>query len=1458
MDRESKGAFGAINIPHTIMLDSYSYIAPSRVKTLVVPINNCRETEFNRYIKLMRSGAHEVRLLDVRSDPSLHYFNPQTFPNGRIFYDFTPYAPEPESIFLHDFEPSRKAFIVLGLGPYREGCEEESSRREVTDRLKKIHPSSIVHNLIYFDTPLEKVSELNPAHDHNTRSTFFHDGSMTHNITALETVMCEITINFLSCLESYASSFQNITLRSPVSISDRRNLSNTMTKTKKRISSSSLKLLLSGISNPSGLNGTADQKSASQYRHTGRSSKLLGNFFLLAGKQTDALYYFTDAVANLKKCDDYLWLASALEGIGCCVILLHYSGINFQLLNALLLSVLNLLKTRLSRLAHQASPHSEGLTSKTSIESVSNHSTKSLNRNSFHSPRNSTSSNLNTYINSYASSGTDINSLPVPELIKLLSSKALNYYLMSTSDFENTVPDIVFVESLLRYAKFMVTVYLANNSLNTFSIDQIVKSIPIPKTELEKYPKQEENEFFLKNEIMNELNKVYHVQLVDMSLLNQCKIYCALASMYSDLGLYRKKGFVLRILLVSLLPKFEQRLNNSNNMAGDVDEASQNLVSVLTDDINAENLRQVFDYLSDIYGLNEQPECLLSNAMFHAQGGWTLLQLSLAKLFLRITEAMGDYFYLRKLCTLLLTRYLHCLTNEDQMRLKEKIDLCHSALPENESLAMPYCDPFLVRNVKLVTSKQNEELVPFTEHDKSGHIERLVGMKSPDVPSNTTSSTGVIFDPFDKRSKPVLNREKLIIKDDVYQLKISLQNPYVFDVDILSLNIVTDGGVEVETLTQLIKVVSTNSISGPGFNGIALNKNVNGVNGSKSKVQLNSSGKRLVSDQTAADLPSSGNSFQISLYSPSNSLTLPGKSFVNMLIPFKPLNTGDLNIVGFDILIPSCTPQYFKIVTAEHSSQFQKIKCIGLPKRLEEGNHFDLFAVNLREGNIDDRVNTKLLSLLVIPPQPSLALTNLSVTNGWIMLLDGEKYKFFATFNNYSKETINYLTFSFWNSLLDALNKRLTLTESSAGSSSSEIYEIEWLFMKSKLFRILNKGEIEANKIIKPNEEIQIDFEMTARKGMNELSIILEYSNKFSQDLSKSFVKSIKVPLSITVIPSIDVIGFDVMPLSKSLAEVFDESKKGTLLDDLKKHSNIANALLYLQQNFESLSQNTHKYCLLVIDLRNQWSNKLVSRVSYQFNEGCRFESENKIDPNSSIRLFIPTKRIDSKEVDLRKPIPSLRNKQYVKNYSMTEEEEMKSREIFWTRLHILDRLSGYWETTSTADSRVREGFIDLRGIRLNSKLTETLCYPQIDIVHEVFSEESPNLPLSKSGTLFVLHTEEFYRIKTVITNHSNEPITGILRNIPCPSIVPTSSSLLNASLNVNLFKNLSIDKKIFIDGLLQYYIGEKISPESSYEYEIGFIVLERGEYEWGSIFDVFNQNGTKIVCREPLNLLAL
>lgn len=1440
------------------MLDSYSYIAPSRVKTLVVPINNCSESEFNRFIKLMRSGAQEVRLLDVRADPHLHYFNPQTFPNGRVFYDFTPYAPESESIFLHDFEPSRKAFIVLGLGPYRAGCEDESSRREATNRIKKSHPSSIVHNLIYFDTPLEKVSELNPAHDHNTKSTFFHDGSMTHNITALETIMCEITSNFLSSLDSYASSYQNITLRSPVSISDRRNLSNTMTKTKKRISSSSLKLLLSGISNPSGLNGGSDPKSASQYRHTGRSSKILGNFFLLAGKQTDALYYFTDAVANLKKCDDYLWLASALEGIGCCALLLHYSGIKFQLLNALLLSVLNLLKNRLSKLAHQASSHSENVTSKTSTESVSNHSTKSLNRNSYHSPRNSTSSNPNSHIGGYVSSGTDVNSLPVPELIKLLSSKALNYYLMSTSDFENTVPDIVFVESLLRYAKFMVTIYLTGNSLNTFSLDQIVKSIPIPKTEMENLSKQEENEFFLKNEIMHELNKVYHVQLVDMSLLNQCKIYCALASMYSDLGLYRKKGFVLRILLVSLLPKFEQRLNN-NDLANDLDEVSHNLVGVLTNDTNAENLRQVFDYLSDVYGLNEQPECLLSNAMFHAQGGWTLLQLSLAKLFLRITEAMGDYFYLRKLCTLLLTRYLHCLPNEDQMRLKEKIELCHSVLPENESLAMPYCDPFLVRNVKLVTSKQSEELVPFTEHDKSGNTESLVGMKNPDVPTNAASSTGVIFDPFDKNRKTTLDREKLIIKDDVYQLKISLQNPYVFDVDILSLNIVTDGGVEVETLSQLVKVVSTNSISGQGSNGTNLNKNLNGVNGSKSKFQLSGGGKRIVSSQTVVDLPSGGNSFQISLYSPSNSLTLAGKSIVQMVIPFKPLNTGELNIVGFDILIPSCTPQYFKIVTAENSSQFQKIKCIGLPQNFEEGNHFDTFTKNLKEGNIDDRVSTKLLSLSVIPPQPSLVLTKLSITNGWIMLLDGEKYQFSATFNNYSEETINYLSFSFWNSLLDALNKRLTLTESSAGSSSSEVYEIEWLFMKSKLFRILNKGEIsEANKLIKPNEEIQIDFEMTARKGMNELSIILEYSNKFSQDLSKSFVKSITVPLSITVIPSIDVIGFDVMPFSKSFIEVFDESKEGTQLDDLKKHTNIANALLYLQQNFESLNQNTHKYCLLVIDLRNQWSNKLVTRVAYQFDEGHRFESENTLEPNSSIRLFIPTKRIDSQEVDLRKPIPSLRNKQYVKNYSITEEEEMKLRETFWTRLHILDRLFGSWEATSSLDSRMREGSIDLRGIRLNPKLTETLCYPKIDIVHEVFSEESPDVSLSKSGTLFVLHTEEFYRIKTVITNNSSEPVTGILRNLPYPSIVPTSSSLLNATLNVNLFKNFSIDKKIFIDGLLQYYIGEKITPGSSYQYEIGFIVLERGEYEWGSIFDVFNQSGTKIVCREPLNLLAL
>ena len=244
---------------------------------------------------------------------------------------------------------------------------------------------------------------------------------------------------------------------------------------------------------------------------------------------------------------------------------------------------------------------------------------------------------------------------------------------------------------------------------------------------------------------------------------------------------------------------------------------------------------------------------------------------------------------------------------------------------------------------------------------------------------------------------------------------------------------------------------------------------------------------------------------------------------------FKPLESGELSIKGFEIAISNCQLQFFHIVDKEIYNGLLKVK-----KDSMNAGATDNIIENLIGNKIESRAITKTLSLTVVPPQPNLTLTNVLLTNGWLMLLEGEKYRFSISLSNQSNELINYLSFSFWDSTIEPLNKKLNSVgiNNNQNMTASDIHEIEWLLLKFKPFKILNKDEISSfYKTIEPRGDIKIDYEVTGKRGMNELKIILEYSHKQSNDALKNFVKHVHVPLSLSVVPSFEMVGFDILPL---------------------------------------------------------------------------------------------------------------------------------------------------------------------------------------------------------------------------------------------------------------------------------------------------------------------------------------
>ncbi|KAL7664863.1 Uncharacterized protein ABC855_g2118 [[Candida] zeylanoides] len=1252
------------------------YTSAAEVRVLVVPVGGSTRRDYDAHLGLLRAQGAEVRLLDLAPQPHLHRFNPQSFPQGHLRFEFLSSMPDPNSVFLCDFEPHRKVFVVLGVGVAHEDAGD------VEPELKRHFPTPIVHNTIWFDAP---PSKLVPRSDHSSRSTFFYAGTAGPSI---QSIMCDVGGNFLAALEGYALSYGKITLRSPVSFnSTSRMLPLTIAKAQKRLSNGgSFKLEV-----------PSDNAGGNVPRQHGRLAKLLGNFCLLAGKHADALQHFNEASLVLKKCDDHLWLGSALEGIAVCTVLLQHAGVHYQLPASVLHNVIQIPK---GMFVAEDDASAASFVSRISGDA----------RASFSSPRTSSSVSLQ------ATDSIDVSALP--EFIRAVSQRVFQLYSLSMNEFENMVPDNVYIDALLRYIKFMVQVFVGGEC-NQAMLARIVSHEPGIKAAT---PSK-----FTKSEILREVDKVVQLQLDHVDVLQQCKIYCALASVYGDLDMDRKRALMLHVLMNAVLPRIQRRV---------------------ADDLGAMGLRDIIDALFVAYGIEHH--------------SWPSLQVPLLKLALNISLSAHDWSSAAHMCSVLLARYMHCLHDTDQCEIKAQFDeLVQLCQRNNIPVVTAYWDPFLVRKVVFM-SKANEDLVTLDNSNPT-----------------TEAEDPLIFNPYNKETKSAFDRDKIMVVGDVYQLKVTLQNPFAFEIDIEDFEVVSDGEVEVHTLTSLMRPV------------VAM--------GTPSTLRRAPSRHSSRFKSASALLPSATATSTSASMVGGGSSSLGAYSIRQFLVSFKALTVGELKVVGFNATISQCGGQFFKVIESQAAQPYAKVRHGSKPT--------------------GEDIPAQPLSLMVIKQQPLLSLSKISINNGWLMLLQGEKYKFSMQLTNQSSQVINYLSFSFWDSTVDTLNHKLA----NVGSTPAlEVYEFEWSLLQFKPFRILNKEEIAGKfKQIMPQTDVTIEYEITGKKGMKESRLILEYANREAAD--EHLLVKYHVPIQLTVLPSIEVTGFDVLPLLET--SLLGDTTLPADSSESQRTPCFKRFLDYYETQIGC--GNMSEYCVLVIDVKNAWNETLWVNLQTSLSDGPGFSIEECMFSGKSTRLFVPFKRISSINHDLTAPIPSLRNRQFIKNYSITEQQDSVLRELFWLRSHLLEGLSAQWRTKHSS----KNGVVNLRGIRLNPKMAKVLMKPKLVLTQRVTNDEGA--AVDRNGSQYCLRTEEFYRIETTIANNAAYDVRGMLRQVPSPADVNAGSG--QAPMQKSIFN--AMDRNILVHGVLQKSVGV-IARGKAVTVELAFTLLERGTYEWGCIFE--------------------
>jgi hypothetical protein len=498
----------------------------------------------------------------------------------------------------------------------------------------------------------------------------------------------------------------------------------------------------------------------------------------------------------------------------------------------------------------------------------------------------------------------------------------------------------------------------------------------------------------------------------------------------------------------------------------------------------------------------------------------------------------------------------------------------------------------------------------------------------------------------------------------------------------------------------------------------------------------------------------------------------------NISIPGSIKEAGEIEITGCVVKIHGCKEQFFSVYT-DSWTPAENVKL----KNTRSSNHPTLVRHSASTMGSTDLDGVPLLPksaslpLIVIPPQPTLAITSVSVPEDAIMLLEGEEITVSITLTNISSISADFVHVSFNDSVSASNQSRL----SQKGISPADMYEME--YQMTKMTSITTKGTFPTE--IGPGESATYEFIVLAKWGLSTAGFHFDYAslkNSHLQSAETFFTRQVKYNLSITVNPSLQITRLEILPspvLSGPEASVED------------------------------------KNCLLMIDLRNGWPGPLTCCLKSSTSDGEMSTSSTIIKPMQIYRHVLSMPKIYLTNPYQRiTPMSTSRKRQFVvSSEKIIPEIERANREAFWFRQKLLDTISGTWEVVE--DIKHRHGtIIDLRRIEIQPPMLEALRLPDITLD---FSLQSQGRDEQK-GAVFSVSIDEFLTLTVILSNRTPRIIYPLLRIRPHLADQPREISL-------------DLSKRLAWSGVLQQAV-DALLPSSSSSFHFSLCALAAGKYE--------------------------
>lgn len=529
--------------------------------------------------------------------------------------------------------------------------------------------------------------------------------------------------------------------------------------------------------------GSGSVSERSRNKGKGRIGIVIGSLYIAAGRWNDALRELVEG-ANIAKSNlDHLWHAKALDYILVSMLMLAWTGLDFQIPQVCYITP-ERATTPSNTIAEPKSPASNRLVSLQNLETL------------------------------------------LPELL----DRILNLYARTANIAGESLPQYPFSETVIRFSKLMSAVHLSGGKLDDDVLQLLVLGTPfrdppnVSTPRLNIQPTRTE----IARTLLQALPKFSTTEnspTENLTLVDRIIILSGIASVYGSLGYNRKKAMVIRNLISFLTPGLVQArlkgaaemgvhpaaglaaLNSTNgntNGAGALDLGEGDMeqgVDVFLGLLNQIYGAVTFTSASSIDGpVDDSDEAairrIIDNAACRYFGGRSL-KIDVLRSSIDLSEALPDFNgVLRFSADLLRTAgsgvapgprsedALPFISRDEQVKLATNIYKTLNAASHLgfQKLAAEYWDEFLVRGVELEALAPSRTPIPHSRNELPGAT----------AAAASREVNPFIYNPF-LRAPDAAAVEHLMVAGEGAIFRVTLQNPYEFDLEIESIRLESEG-----------------------------------------------------------------------------------------------------------------------------------------------------------------------------------------------------------------------------------------------------------------------------------------------------------------------------------------------------------------------------------------------------------------------------------------------------------------------------------------------------------------------------------------------------------------------------------------------------------------------------------------------------------------------------------------